>query len=121
MEKFIVKHRKIILLLAILLMVPSLIGFLNTRVNYDMLTYLPDKMETVQGQEELLQSFGKGGFSIIITEDLPKQNRPNSKKSSVKSLMLIPSLAMVLCTTIIFPLKFSQKKSTTNFKRVMSP
>ena len=72
MEKFIVKHRKIILILAILLMVPSLISFLNTRVNYDMLTYLPDKMETVQGQEELLQSFGKGGFSIIITEDLPE-------------------------------------------------
>ncbi|MBR3252712.1 MMPL family transporter [Candidatus Saccharibacteria bacterium] len=72
MEKFIVKHRKLILILAILLMVPSIIGFLNTRVNYDMLTYLPDKMETVQGQEELLESFGKGGFSMVITEDLPE-------------------------------------------------
>ena len=72
MGKFIVKFRKLILALAILLLVPSIIGFMNTRVNYDMLTYLPDSMETVQGQEELLESFGKGAFSLIITENLPE-------------------------------------------------
>lgn len=72
MEKFIVKYKKIILAIAAILLVPSLIGFFNTRVNYDMLTYLPDSMETVQGQKELLESFGKGAFSMIITEDLPE-------------------------------------------------
>lgn len=72
MEKYIVKFRKVILALAVLLLVPSIIGFMNTRVNYDMLTYLPDSMETVQGQEELLESFGKGAFSLVITEDLPE-------------------------------------------------
>ena len=71
MEKFIVKYRKIILALAVVLLIPSIIGYFNTRVNYDMLTYLPDSMETVQGQNELLESFGKGAFSMLIVEDLP--------------------------------------------------
>lgn len=75
MEKFIVKFRKPILALAIILLIPSIFGFLNTRVNYDMLTYLPDSMETVQGQKELLESFGKGAFSLIIAEDLPESEQ----------------------------------------------
>ncbi|MBQ2695025.1 MMPL family transporter [Candidatus Saccharibacteria bacterium] len=70
MEKIIVKHRKLVLILMLVLLVPALIGFLNTRVNYDMLTYLPDSMETVQGQNELLSDFGKGAFSMIILEDV---------------------------------------------------
>ena len=75
MEKFVVKFRKLILALAGLLLIPSIIGFLNTRVNYDMLTYLPDSMETVKGQDELLESFGKGAFAMIITEDLPESEQ----------------------------------------------
>lgn len=70
MGKFIVKHYKFILALTAILMIPALIGFMNTRVNYDMLTYLPDSMETVQGQDELMADFGKGAFSMIIVEDL---------------------------------------------------
>ncbi|MBR3269816.1 MMPL family transporter [Candidatus Saccharibacteria bacterium] len=75
MEKFVVKFRKLILALAIILLIPSIFGFLNTRVNYDMLTYLPDSMETVKGQQELLESFGKGAFSLIIAEDLPESEQ----------------------------------------------
>lgn len=75
MEKYIVKFRKVILALAIILLIPSIIGFLNTRVNYDMLTYLPDSMETVKGQKELLESFSKGAFSLIIAEDLPEEEQ----------------------------------------------
>ena len=70
MGKFVVKYRKWILALAGILLIPALIGFLNTRVNYDMLNYLPESMETVQGQKELLNEFGKGAFSMVITEDL---------------------------------------------------
>ena len=70
MGKFVVKYRKWILALAGVLLIPALVGFLNTRVNYDMLNYLPDSMETVQGQKELLNEFGKGAFSMVITEDL---------------------------------------------------
>lgn len=70
MGKFVVKYRKWILALASILLIPALAGFLNTRVNYDMLNYLPESMETVQGQRELLDNFGKGAFSVVITEDL---------------------------------------------------
>lgn len=71
MGKFIVKFRHLILILALVALVPSFIGMMLTRVNYDMLSYLPDSMETVIGQNELLKDFGKGAFSMIIVEDLP--------------------------------------------------
>ena len=69
--KFVVKHRGLILALAVVLLIPALIEFFATRVNYDMLNYLPSNTDTVIGQNELLESFGKGAFSMIITEDLP--------------------------------------------------
>lgn len=68
MGKYIVKYHKCILALVAVLLIPTLIGFFNTRVNYDMLNYLPDSMETVIGQKELLDNFHKGAFSMIITE-----------------------------------------------------
>ena len=71
MGKFVVKFKYLILTLAIILLVPSLIGTLATKVNYDMLSYLPDNMETVIGQDEFLKDFGKDAFTMIITEDLP--------------------------------------------------
>ena len=71
MEKFVVKKRKLILVIAALLLIPSIIGFLATRVNYDMLNYLPGNTDTVIGQNELLEDFGKGAFSVVITKDLP--------------------------------------------------
>ena len=70
MGKFVVKFRKLILLVAFALLIPALIGFLNTRVNYDMLPYLPEQMDTVKGQQAMLDEFHKGAFSMIITEDL---------------------------------------------------
>ncbi len=70
MEKIIVKHHKLIVVLAFVLIIPALIGFYNTRVNYDMLNYLPDSMDTVKGQDELLKDFGKGAFSMVITDGL---------------------------------------------------
>lgn len=71
MEKFIVKYRKIILAIAGLSLIPALIGFLNTRVNYDMLNYLPGNTDTMIGQTELTEDFGKGAFSMVIAKDLP--------------------------------------------------
>ena len=68
--KFIVKHYRAILVLVAGLMIPALIGMLSTRINYDMLNYLPDQMETVVGQKELLDNFHKGAFSMIITEGI---------------------------------------------------
>lgn len=69
----VVKCRIPILILAVLLMIPAVFGYANTRVNYDMLTYLPKDMETVVGQDLLMQDFGKGAFSFLIVEDMPEK------------------------------------------------
>ncbi len=68
--KTVVKCRIPILVIAILLMVPSVIGMAATRINYDMLTYLPEDMDTVKGQDILMEDFGKGAFSFIIVEGM---------------------------------------------------
>ena len=72
--KAVVKHRVLILILAIALMVPSVIGMASTRINYDMLDYLPDDMDTVIGQNELMEDFGKGAFSMLVVEDMPAKD-----------------------------------------------
>lgn len=68
--KWVVKCRIPILLLAVALLVPSLIGMIMTRINYDMLTYLPGDIDTVVGQDILMDEFGKGAFSFVIIEGM---------------------------------------------------
>jgi len=68
--KWIVKYRIPVLILSIVLLVPSVLGMMNTHINYDMLTYLPEDMETVEGQNILLDEFGKGAFSFLIVDDM---------------------------------------------------
>ena len=70
-SRAVVKYRVPILIVTLLLMIPSLLGYIHTRVNYDMLDYLPEDMDTVVGQKELMEDFGKGAFSFIIVEDMP--------------------------------------------------
>ncbi len=73
MQKFgelVVKLRLPILVVAVLLLIPSAIAYLHTPVNYDLLTYLPEQIDTVKGQEILKEDFGKGAFSLIVTEGL---------------------------------------------------
>lgn len=73
-SKAVVKYRVPILICALLLMIPSVLGMAGTRVNYDMLNYLPEDMDTVIGQEELLEDFNKGAFSFLILEDMPAKD-----------------------------------------------
>lgn len=73
-SRAVVKYRVLILVLAVLLLVPSVIGMIKVRINYDMLDYLPSDMDTVIGQNELLTEFGKGAFSLIIVEDMPAKD-----------------------------------------------
>ena len=73
-SKAVIKYRIPILILTVILMIPSVIGMINTRVNYDMLTYLPSDMETVVGQNELLKDFDKGAFTFLIFEDMPNKD-----------------------------------------------
>lgn len=79
-SKAVVKYRIPILILTVLLMIPSVIGMAATRVNYDMLTYLPEDMETVIGQNELLEDFNKGAFTFLIFDDMPKQDVASLKE-----------------------------------------
>ncbi len=73
-SKFVVKYRIPILILALVLSVPALFGMAGTRINYDMLDYLPEDMDTVVGQNELMDEFGKGAFSFLIVEDMPPKD-----------------------------------------------
>lgn len=66
----VVRNRRIIMITALILLIPSVLGMIATRINYDMLYYLPEDIETVQGQNVLLDEFGKGGFSIVVVEDM---------------------------------------------------
>ena len=73
-SKAVVKCRVPILIVTLLLMIPAALGMAGTRINYDMLDYLPADMETVVGQNELLEEFGKGAFSLLILEDMPARD-----------------------------------------------
>lgn len=72
--KWVVKCRIPILILAIALLIPSLIGMVMTRINYDMLTYLPGDIDTVVGQDILMDEFGKGAFSFVIIEGMDPED-----------------------------------------------
>ena len=72
--KAVVKLRIPILILAVILLIPSVLGILGTRINYDMLDYLPAAMDTVKGQDILLEDFGKGAFSLVMVEGMPTKD-----------------------------------------------
>lgn len=66
---FICKYRKIILIISLILLIPSIIGMRATKINYDILTYLPKDIETIKGQDILAEDFNLGSFSILIVDD----------------------------------------------------
>lgn len=68
--KWIARHRVLILILGALLAIPAFIGIVKTRVNYDLLSYLPEKLETVEGQDILVDEYGMGAFSMVVVEDM---------------------------------------------------
>ena len=73
MEKFgefVCKHKKIILIVSILLLIPSIFGYMATRVNYDILVYLPDDIETIKGENILAEDFNMGAFSVVILDNM---------------------------------------------------
>ena len=72
--KVVVKLRIPILVLSFLLLIPSVIGYFNTRVNYDILYYLPSDIDTMQGQDILLDDFGKGAYAMVVVDGMNKSN-----------------------------------------------
>ncbi|MBQ8961298.1 MAG: MMPL family transporter [Ruminococcus sp.] len=91
--EFIVKHRILILLLGVLLIIPSALGYINTRVNYDILSYLPKDLSTMVGQDILKDDFGKGGFSFVITEGMT----PKEIKETADKISGVDHVAEVVC------------------------
>ena len=78
--KWITKHKNIILLVAVILLVPSAVGYVTTRVNYDVLSYLPATLETVEGQDILVDEFGMGAFSMVIAEGMTMKEAADLEK-----------------------------------------
>lgn len=72
--KWIARHRVFILLLGVLLLIPSIIGTVKTRVNYDLLSYLPRSLETVEGQDILVDEYGMGAFSMVVVENMERKD-----------------------------------------------
>ncbi|MBR3644361.1 MAG: MMPL family transporter, partial [Parasporobacterium sp.] len=72
--KWIAKHRLLIFLVSLLLLVPSVFGMIKTRVNYDLLTYLPESLDTVKGQQTMVDEFGMGAFSMIVVENTDRKD-----------------------------------------------
>ncbi|MDD6155368.1 MAG: MMPL family transporter [Eubacteriales bacterium] len=89
--KPVVKCRYIILIVSLILLIPSVIGMRATRVNYDMLTYLPEDMETMKGQKLLQKDFGKGAFSLIVVENM-KSEQIEKTASDIKKIDHVESV-----------------------------
>ncbi len=77
--KKIVKYRVVILILGLLLLIPSALGYLKTRVNYDILYYLPNNIETMKGQDILMNDFGKGAFAMEVVEGMTTKQEAKVK------------------------------------------
>ena len=68
------KHKTLILIIAVILLIPSAYGYIKTRVNYDILSYLPKDIETMEGQDILVDEFGTGAFSMFVVEGMPDKD-----------------------------------------------
>ncbi len=78
--KKIVKYRAAILVIGFLLLIPSALGYVNTRINYDVLTYLPKDIETMRGQDIMVEDFGTGAFSMVIVDGMENKDVSKLKK-----------------------------------------
>lgn len=100
--KFISNHYIIIVLIAIALLIPAGIGYLNTRVNYDILVYLPQDNETIQGQEILKDDFGLGGYAFVMVDNMSNYDilKLEDKIQEINGVKDVYSIADVIGTTI---------------------
>lgn len=111
MQKFgrgVVKLRVPILIVSVLLLIPSIFGFLSTRINYDILSYLPSDIETMKGQDIMLDEFGKGGFSLVMLDgmedkDVEKVKEKIEKVDQVCDVLWYDTLADVSLPKEVLP------------------
>ncbi len=126
--KGVVKFRIPILILSFLLLVPSIIGYVNTRINYDILSYLPEDIETMKGQEILLEEFGTGAFSVAVVEGMEQKDVAALKSEigkidHVKTVLWYDSLADLSIPTELLPddieEKFENKEKNSTLMIIM--
>lgn len=100
--KAICKHRKLILIIALLLLIPSIIGMKATRINYDILVYLPEDIETIKGENILSEDFDMGGFSVVLLEDMSTKDivKLEEKIRKIDNVEKVASIADVLGSNI---------------------
>ena len=100
--KAICKHRKLILIIALLLLIPSIIGMKATRINYDILVYLPEDIETIKGENILSEDFNMGGFSVVLLEDMSTKDiiKLEEKIREIDNVEKVVSIADVLGSNI---------------------
>ena len=111
MKKFgqkVVKYRVLIFVISLLLLIPSAFGFITTRINYDILSYLPQDMETMKGQDILLDEFGTGAFSLCVVEgmdekDISAMRKDMEKVEHVKSVIWYDSIAGLTVPMDVLP------------------
>lgn len=106
--KFITKHKFIILIIGILLIIPSVIGMSLTRVNYDLLSYLPGSLETVEGQDIMVDEFGMGAFSMVVVENMENKDVVKLKEKlqdveHVEKIIWYDSVADITLPTDMLP------------------
>lgn len=106
--KWIAKHRILIVLIGILLLIPSVIGIIKTRINYDILSYLPESLETVKGQDVMVDEFGTGAFSMVVVEDMPLKDVQKLKNKfeeieHVKKVLWYDDIADISVPTSMMP------------------
>lgn len=109
--KWIAKHRILMLIIGVLLIIPSVIGIAKTKVNYDLLSYLPDHLETVKGQDILVDEFGMGAFSMVVVEDMELKDAAALKEKfqnveHVKDVLWYDSVADLSIPVSMIPEKF---------------
>lgn len=106
--KFVIRHKYIILIIGILLLIPSVIGMSMTRVNYDVLSYLPNTLETVEGQDIMVDEFGMGAFSMIVVEHMENKDVVKLKEKlqdveHVEKIIWYDSVADISLPTEMLP------------------
>ncbi len=100
--EFVCKHRKIILILAVLLLIPSILGMKMTHINYDILVYLPEDIETIQGENILSEEFNMGAFSMIVLENMKTKDivQLENKIKEIDNVEKTISIADIVGTSI---------------------
>ena len=114
---WLVRHRVLVIILCLALVVPSIFGMAATKTKYDLLYYLPQDLETVQGQEILLEDFGKGAFSLLVTEGMSIREQSDMENA----IKVVPHVDSVIgyasITKGLLPLEIIPENIRNSFSR----